>query len=342
MEALAGQSCDADGDEPAARSNPAVREPRLLERVAALAYRVIEVEEAVVLLRGRARSASLLEVARRGRPGIAGREGRCENAAVQRALESGLPAAETGGGRRLSAAAPVMVSGAVRGVLAIRGSVRGRPFGAKQLELLAELAELAASSLEERDLRARAEAIITAGVEVLALAVDMRDDYTGRHSAQVGELARKVGERLGMAAEDVALLELAARLHDVGKLGVPDTILQKPGPLDEAEWAIMRRHPEWGAEMVSSVPGLERLGVLVGSHHERWDGGGYPEGLAGEAIPLASRVISVCDAYEAMVSQRPYRASLSVQTALGELTAGAGSQFDPVVVAAVEAEIGAG
>jgi HD-GYP domain-containing protein (c-di-GMP phosphodiesterase class II) len=144
-----------------------------------------------------------------------------------------------------------------------------------------------------------------------------------------------------MPAGDIALLEFAARLHDLGKLAVPDTILQKPGPLDEAEWEIMRRHPEWGAEMVSSVPGLERLGLLVASHHERWDGSGYPDGLAGEAIPMASRVISVCDAYEAMVSRRPYRASLSTEAALGELTAGAGSQFDPSVVAAVEAEIGA-
>ncbi|MEA2437751.1 MAG: hypothetical protein QOF65_2307 [Thermoleophilaceae bacterium] len=209
------------------------------------------------------------------------------------------------------------------------------------LDLLGELADLAASSLEERDRRSHAEAIVTAGVDVLARAVDMRDDYTGRHSAHVGELARKVGARLGMPAGDIALLEFAARLHDLGKLAVPDTILQKPGPLDEAEWEIMRRHPEWGAEMVSSVPGLERLGLLVASHHERWDGSGYPDGLAGEAIPMASRVISVCDAYEAMVSRRPYRASLSTEAALGELTAGAGSQFDPSVVAAVEAEIGA-
>jgi HD-GYP domain-containing protein (c-di-GMP phosphodiesterase class II) len=103
----------------------------------------------------------------------------------------------------------------------------------------------------------------------------------------------------------------------------------------------MRRHPELGAEMVSSVPGLEHVGPLVRSHHERWDGSGYPEALSGEAIPLAARVISACDAYEAMVSRRPYRASLGVRTALGELRAGAGSQFDPVVVAAVETEIGA-
>jgi len=167
----------------------------------------------------------------------------------------------------------------------------------------------------------------------------MRDDYTGRHSAQVGQLARRVGERLGMKVEELALLECAARLHDVGKLGVPDAILRKPGPLDEAEWEIMRRHPELGAEMVASVPGLERVGRFVGAHHERFDGTGYPQGLTGDAIPLASRVISACDAYEAMVSRRPYRASLSIRTALGELVAGAGSQFDPAVVAAVEEEI---
>ena len=138
-----------------------------------------------------------------------------------------------------------------------------------------------------------------------------------------------------MSRADLELVERAARLHDVGKLAVPDTILRKPGPLDEAEWAVMRRHPEWGADRVGSVPGLERLGVLVGYHHERWDGRGYPNGLEGEAIPLASRVISVCDAFEAMVSDRPYRASLDVAAALAELIAGAGSQFDPAVVAAV-------
>jgi HD-GYP domain-containing protein (c-di-GMP phosphodiesterase class II) len=230
----------------------------------------------------------------------------------------------------------VVVDGESRGVLAVVATSR---FGPGQLELLAEFAELAASSLAERDLRSRAEALGTAAVDVLARAVDVRDDYTGRHSAQVGALARRVGERLGMTGDEMKLLECAARLHDVGKLGVPDTILRKPGPLDEAEWSVMRRHPEWGAEMVASVPGLEQIGRLVGSHHERWDGGGYPDGLAGEAIPLASRVISVCDAYEAMVSRRPYRSSLSARSALAELAAGAGSQFDPQVVAAVEAEL---
>jgi HD-GYP domain-containing protein (c-di-GMP phosphodiesterase class II) len=277
--------------------------------VAALACRAIGVEEAVVLLRDGAGSRGLREVARHG---------------LKRR------------GSGVAVRCPLVVEGDVRGVLAVVGA---RPLETKQLELLAELADLAASSLQERDRLSRAEAITSAGIDLLARAVDVRDDYTGRHSAHVGELARKVAERLGMSAGDIVVLECAARLHDVGKLGVPDTILQKPGPLDEAEWAIMRRHPEWGAEMVSSVPGLEQVGPLVGSHHERWDGGGYPGGLRGEAIPLAARVISACDAYEAMVSRRPYRASLTVRTALGELVAGAGSQFDPAVVAAVEAEV---
>jgi HD-GYP domain-containing protein (c-di-GMP phosphodiesterase class II) len=290
----------------------------------------------VVLLRARTRGASLVEVARRGRTGVLGGRGlRPENTAVRRALDSGNAVAETGRGRRLSAAAPLTVHGDVRGVLAVVGAERGRPLAARQLQLLAELAELGGGLLEERGLRTEAESIVAAGIDVLAHAVDIRDVYTGHHSAQVGGLARRVGERLGMSEEELELLERAARLHDVGKLAVPDTILQKPGPLDDAEWKVMRRHPEWGAEMVGSVPGLERLGILVGHHHERWDGSGYPHGLEGEAIPLASRVISVCDAFEAMVSDRPYRSSLNVATALGELLEGAGTQFDPAVVAAV-------
>jgi response regulator RpfG family c-di-GMP phosphodiesterase len=301
MEAIAGSGDEAPDD----GSRGALG---LLEQVAALACRLIEVEEAVILVRATA-GTSLVEVARHGRAGPR---------------------------RGVSARCPLVVEGESRGVLAVVASER---LGPSRLELLGELADLAATVLVERDQRVRAEEMGTAAVDVLARAVDMRDDYTGRHSAQVGELARRVSERLGMTSAEIVLLECAARLHDIGKLGVPDTILRKPGPLDEGEWAIMRRHPEWGADMVSSVPGLEQLGMLVAAHHERWDGGGYPDGLAGEAIPLASRVISVCDAYEAMVSRRPYRAPLSERRALAELMDGAGSQFDPQVVAAVDAEL---
>jgi HD-GYP domain-containing protein (c-di-GMP phosphodiesterase class II) len=298
------------------------------------------VEEAAVLLRGRGHSGSLVPVAWHGGSELAWPDGRRQgDSAVRRALTEGLLVAEKGWGRRLRAAAPLVVAGEVRGVLAVVGAASAPSLGNAQLEMLGELAQLAAASLEERDLRARAEAIIEAGVDVLARAVDIRDDYTGRHSAEVGNLARRVGQRIGMPSGQLAVLEWAARLHDVGKLGVPDAILQKPGPLDEREWEVMRRHPEWGAEMVARVPGLEELARLVGAHHERWDGSGYPNGLTGEAIPLASRVISVCDAFEAMVSRRPYRAPLSIESALRELLAAAGSQFDPQVVAAVEKEV---
>jgi response regulator RpfG family c-di-GMP phosphodiesterase len=303
---------------------------------------MMAVEEAAVLLRGRGRASSLVPVASHGGSELTRPDGRRRgDAALRRALAEGLPVAEKGWGRRLRAAAPLIVEGEVRGVLAVLGGSSGASLDNAQLELLTELAQLASASLQERDLRARAEAILEAGVDVLARAVDMRDDYTGRHSADVGALARRVGARIGMQRPQLALLEWAARLHDVGKLGVPDSILQKPGPLDEDEWAVMRRHPEWGAEMVARVPGLEELARLVAAHHERWDGAGYPHGLRGEAIPLASRVISVCDAFEAMVSRRPYRAPLSVDSALGELLGAAGSQFDPQVVAAVEMEVGA-
>jgi HD-GYP domain-containing protein (c-di-GMP phosphodiesterase class II) len=172
-------------------------------------------------------------------------------------------------------------------------------------------------------------------VDLLVGAVDLRDRYTGRHSEAVGELVRKVAQRLGARGEELRRVELAARLHDLGKLCVPDTILNKPGPLDEEEWAVMRRHPELGARMIEKVAGLEPVAPFVRSHHERWDGRGYPDGLEESDIPFGGRVIAACDAFEAMTSERPYRDALSVDEALGELAAGAGTQFDPEVVGAV-------
>jgi HD-GYP domain-containing protein (c-di-GMP phosphodiesterase class II) len=188
--------------------------------------------------------------------------------------------------------------------------------------------------------------------DALVRAVDLRDAYTGNHSESVADLARRVGRRLGLEDVQLRLLGLAARLHDLGKLGVPDGILHKAGPLEELEWQRMRRHSALGAEMLASVPGLEPVAPLVRWHHERWDaplvrwhherwdGRGYPDGLAGEDIPLECRVIGACDAFHAMRAERPYRAALEVDAALAELTAGAGVQFDPQVVAAVTAEAG--
>jgi HD-GYP domain-containing protein (c-di-GMP phosphodiesterase class II) len=164
------------------------------------------------------------------------------------------------------------------------------------------------------------------------------DQYTGgEHSKGVVALALLVGRELGLDATEERRLEFAALLHDVGKIHVPDEILNKPGRLTEAEWAIVRRHPEDGQRMLDRVGGaLSEVGEVVRSHHERWDGGGYPDGLTGTDIPLGSRIISACDAFSAMTTDRSYRPARPVAEALVELRACSGTQFDPRVVSALE------
>lgn len=189
--------------------------------------------------------------------------------------------------------------------------------------------------VEQVRLREQAEQRAATQSEVLAVALDARDRYTGSHSERVVQLCRAVGERLGLTSPELAELELVARMHDIGKLGVPDAILNKQGPLDRAEWAVMREHPVWGEQLLRRIPGLEGIATLVRAEHERWDGGGYPDGLSGEQIPLASRIVLVCDAFHAMTSNRPYRQAMSLEQAVSELGEHAGSQFDPRVVEAL-------
>ncbi len=169
-------------------------------------------------------------------------------------------------------------------------------------------------------------------VAALAQALEERDQYTGEHSETVLELTARIAEALAMDADDVRTVRTAALLHDIGKVGIPDRILHKPGPLDEGEWEIMRRHPVIGERILRAVPGMGTIAKIVRHEHERWDGGGYPDRLAGGDIPLGSRIILACDAYHAMISDRPYRKAMSHYQAVAELTANAGTQFDPTVV----------
>lgn len=148
---------------------------------------------------------------------------------------------------------------------------------------------------------------------------------------KVAELAAKVAQALRLRAEIVEETHIAARLHDLGKIGVPDAILMKPGPLSPEEWAVMRRHAERGFEILRQAPLSDKIKLAVHQSHERWDGKGYPIGLLGGAIPIIARIISVADAYEAMTSDRPYRKALPVEEAIRRLEQGAGSQFDPNV-----------
>ncbi len=199
----------------------------------------------------------------------------------------------------------------------------------------AELADLAAAALEHSEDRRQFDDLMKAHVEALAAAMDMRDRRTAAHSEDVVRLAGALGRLLGLEAASLVELEFAARLHDVGKIRVPDAVLHKPGPLDHDEYEIIRCHSAWGSETLSAIPGLEAVATVVRFHHERWDGNGYPDRLAGARIPLASRIICTCDAYAAMTADRPYRAAMEPEAALAEIYAKSGTQFDPAVVDAL-------
>ena len=146
--------------------------------------------------------------------------------------------------------------------------------------------------------------------EVLLAVLGEREPDLQRHMHDVAELARAVGTRLGLDAEDLDVVVRAAELHDIGKVAVPDTILHKPGPLDEAEWSFIRQHTIIGERIVGAAEALRPVGRVVRASHERWDGGGYPDGLAGEAIPLGARIVFACDAWDAMTCDRGYRSAL--------------------------------
>jgi HD-GYP domain-containing protein (c-di-GMP phosphodiesterase class II) len=168
---------------------------------------------------------------------------------------------------------------------------------------------------------------------VLADLVETDDEYTGVHSRTVVSLSQRVAEEMGLDARQRRSLEFGALLHDVGKIAVPKEIINKPGPLSPDEWALIRLHTIDGQRLLDRVGGvLQDVGRIVRSSHERWDGTGYPDGLAGEDIPVEARIVACCDAFNAMTTHRSYRTAMSVEVALDELRDGAGSQFDPEVV----------
>lgn len=198
----------------------------------------------------------------------------------------------------------------------------------------------AAGLLEER-VRERTRELEEARAEILARlarAAEYRDDATGRHQQRVGDLSALLAEHMGFDPERIEILRQAAPLHDVGKIGIPDSILRKPGPLTPAEYALMKQHTRLGAELLAGSENriLEAARIIAASHHERWDGSGYPAGLAGDAIPVEGRIVAVADAFDSLTHRRTYKAAVPLEATMGRLLRDAGTALDPTVTAALE------
>jgi diguanylate cyclase (GGDEF)-like protein len=234
----------------------------------------------------------------------------------------------TGNGR--FAVAPLQVEGRWGAIVAAAPSEEG--LGERELDLLGGLAHQAKLAVANAWSFAGLERTFITTVEALANALEANDQYTSTHARWITDTAIRVGVELGLDARALKRLQLGALLHDIGKLGIPSTILSKPGPLTPGEREIVETHPALGERILAPIEQLQEVRPIVRACHERWDGSGYPDGRQGEEIPLEARIIFACDAFHAMTTDRPYRLRLPVEEALRRLEAGAGSQFDPRVI----------
>ena len=207
-----------------------------------------------------------------------------------------------------------------------------REWSEAEHEVLESFFRQAAVALENTRLSEEIQESYLETVLALAKTMDVRDSYTADHSANLAKWAGGIAQKLGFKPAEIQTMLWAAQLHDIGKIGIPDAILRKPGPLDAEEWEVMRRHPELGAEILAPVKKLKEVAPIVRAHHEKYDGSGYPSGLSGEQIPLGARILAVADAYGAMTDERVYRAAKSHAEAVAELQRCAGAHFDPQIV----------
>src|SRR6202142_158560 len=191
---------------------------------------------------------------------------------------------------------------------------------------------VAGGALRVKRMEEQFSALRTALICSLNQLLDLKDLNTGVHSTRLAEWALHVAGEMGMDEAGLADLEVAALLHDIGKIGIPDAILNKPAKLTSEEYELMKKHPEYGWAVLRQVPGMERASLMILHHHENYDGTGYPGGLKGEEIPIGSRIVSVIDAFDAMVSTRPYRQGMTFEEAERRLLAASGTQFDARVV----------
>lgn len=245
-------------------------------------------------------------------------------------LEQALPS----GRARSALSVPLIHQEKCLGALTVINRIGGNTFSSGDEALLGTLTNQVAIALHNALLFEEVHSLSRGVIYALASAIDARDPYTRGHSAEVTHLCLNTAKQLGWTSSDLELLEYAALLHDIGKIGIPDQVLQKKSSLTPEEWELIRLHPYIGASILKPIQPLWKIIPWIYYHQERWDGKGYPEGLMGEAIPQASRIIAVCDAYNAMVTDRPYRKAMSQEEAIKELEKHSGTQFDPEVVPA--------
>lgn len=226
--------------------------------------------------------------------------------------------------------APLCVDGEPVGLLALGD--RWAPEDEERLRLVTLLADQAASAIYRARLSNRLKESQLETVLALAKTIEARDTYTGNHSDRMTELAVHTAAAMNCSQEEIQAIRWASLLHDIGKIGISDAVLHKPAPLNPQEWEIIRSHPQKGAEIILMVSNLEHVAMLVLAHHEKYDGSGYPYGLSGTRVPLGARILTVADAYSAMVDGRIYRPPLSHEEAIEELLRCSGTQFDPQVV----------
>ncbi len=234
--------------------------------------------------------------------------------------------------RRSFVSYPLVSRRILLGLLNLVYDNRFRHISPGQMRLISLLASNAASAIETSNLNRDLKWSYMQTIKALAAAIEARDHYTAGHTDRVFELARLIARRLGWGPRRINQMKNGCLLHDIGKIGVPDSILNKPGRLTDDERAIMQHHPEMGARIIGDVPFLKPTISYILTHHERYDGKGYPGGLSGEDIPIEGRILAVADTFDAMTSDRPYRRGKPAEEAINELIVNKGTQFDPAIV----------
>ncbi|MBI3074137.1 MAG: GAF domain-containing protein [Deltaproteobacteria bacterium] len=237
---------------------------------------------------------------------------------------------------------PVTIKGRMLGVLQGINKRNRRTFDEYDLNVLTMLSNEVAIAIDNAQTHEKLRRSFSQTAQALAEAIEVRDPYTGGHTKRVTDFSEAIARRLGIEEQEIENIKLSAVLHDIGKIGVEDKVLRKPGRLDDAEYDAIKKHPSYGAEILGPVEQMRSVIPGMLHHHERYDGRGYPRGLKGDEIPESARIIAVADTFDAMASDRPYRKGLDPEVALAEIQKCSGTQFDPRVVEAFVAAYGAG